>query len=175
MVKCPRCGYENSSSSNYCSNCDYPLDANYTGDKKRGSWNIGLGKKIIIVVGIIVISFLLFSFVYNHSQPTKDESLNIIDANGSDDKSSTYPYKVNITYQGSWYAQMGDPNYLVTKSSTGNGIYTLDCAPWDKISIHVQKEDYGEGTLKVQLLRNGVLVAENSTTNGTNSVVLEYN
>ena len=175
MVKCPRCGYENPSSSKYCSNCDYPLEANYTGDKKKGSWNIGVGKKIIIVLGIIIITFLMFSFIHNHSQPAKGESLNIIEANGSDYKSSTYPYRVNITYGGEWYAEMGDPNYLDKRSSVGNGIYTLDCASWDKISISVQKTDYGEGTLKVQLLRNGEVVAENSTTAESNTVTLEYN
>ena len=175
MVKCPRCGFENSSSSKYCSNCDYPLDANYTGDKNRGSWNIGLGKKIIIVFGIIVIALLLFSFIYNHSQPSPSESLNVIEANGSDYKSSAYPYRVNITYGGYWYAEMGDPNYLEKKSGEGSGVYVLDCASWDKISVSVEKTDYGEGPLKVELLRNGDVVAVNSTSNDSNRVVLEYN
>lgn len=175
MVKCPRCGYDNPSASKYCSNCNYPLDATYTGGKNRGSWNIGLGKKIIIVLGIVVIAFLLFSFAHNHSQPGPEDSLNVIDANGSDYKSSTYPYRVNITYGGSWYAEMGDPNYLDKRSSEGSGMYTLDCASWDKIYINVQKTDYGEAPLKVQLIRNGVVVAENSTTDESYAVTLEYN
>ena len=67
MVKCPRCGYENSASAVYCDNCAYLLsdqDGNKVKlNKRESSWNIGIGKKIVIVLGIIVIAFLLFSFV----------------------------------------------------------------------------------------------------------------
>ena len=175
MVKCPRCGYENASSSVYCKNCDYLLKNPNARDKKKGSWNMGLGKKIVLVLGIVIIAFLLFSFINNNSQPDEKDSLNIIDANGSDYQSSTYPYRVNISYSGSWYAEMGDPNYLSKKSSTGDGIFILDCASWDKISVHVEKYDYSDEPLKVQLLRNGKVVAENSTTAEGNNVTLSYN
>ena len=64
MVKCPRCGYENSSSSVYCDNCAYRLtDQNgniNTYTRRTSSWNIGIGKKIVIILGIIVIALLLF-------------------------------------------------------------------------------------------------------------------
>ncbi|MBR2557439.1 MAG: zinc ribbon domain-containing protein [Methanobrevibacter sp.] len=177
MVKCPRCGYENPSTSVYCNNCNYLLkDPNGESNKKRvGGWNMGMGKKIVLVLGIVVVAFLLFSFIHNNSQPDEKDSLNIIDANGSNYQSSTYPFRVVIDYDGSWYAQMGDPNYLTTKSSTGNGTYILDCASWDKVSVSVQKSDYGEGPLNVKLIRNGKVVAENSTTNGSSSVTLSYN
>ena len=96
MVKCPRCGYENSSSAVYCDNCAYRLaDADgkmikYT--RRESSWNMGLGKKIVIVLGIIVIAFLLFSFVYNSTQPTYQESLNVVTDDGSHHQTSSYPY-----------------------------------------------------------------------------------
>lgn len=177
MVKCPRCGYENPSASLYCKNCDYLLNDPLKEDsnRKAGSWKMGLGKKIILVLGIIIIAFLLFSFVYNHSQSEKKDTLNIVGDNGSTYQSSTYPYSVNISYEGSWYAEMGDPNYLMKKSSSGNGHYVLDCASWDEISVSVQKQDYSDGVLNVQLIRNGRVVAENSTTDELGSVTLSYN
>ena len=123
MVKCPRCGYENASSSIYCDNCAYLLSnrqkAPVKNKTKRG-WNVALGKKIIIVLGIIVIALLLFSFIYNNSQPTNNESLNVIYDDGSHHQSSSYPYKASILYNGSWYAKMGDPNYLIEKSGSGS-------------------------------------------------------
>ena len=72
MVKCPRCGYENSSTAVYCDNCAYLLtDANgnrINNSKRTSSWNIGFAKKVAIILGIIAISLLLFSFIYNITQ-----------------------------------------------------------------------------------------------------------
>ena len=177
MVKCPRCGYENPSASVYCNNCDYLLrDPNdMSNNKRKGSWNVGMGKKIILVLGIIVIALLLFSFIYNNSQPDSATSLNIITSNSSQYQSSTYPYKVSISYNGSWYAEMGDPNYPAPKSSYGDAVYTVDCASWDKVVVTAKKQDYGDGPLTVQILRNGKVVAENSTTDELGSVSLSYN
>lgn len=179
MVKCPRCGYDNPSSSLYCDNCAYLL-ADSKGKRinntKRGkSWNMGIGKKIVIVLGIIIIAFLLFSFVYNNTQPDDQESLNVITDDGSHLQSSSYPYTVVIDYDGDWSAEMGDPNYLVHESGYGKKSFVLDCAAWDRISIDAQKTDYGEGELKVQLQKNGAVVAEESTTNSTGNVVVNYN
>lgn len=179
MVKCPRCGYENPSSSVYCENCAYLLadsDGKRINNVRReSSWNMGIGKKIVLIFGIIVIAFLLFSFVYNNTQPTYQESLNVITDDGSNLQSSSYPYKVKIHYGGSWYAEMGDPNYLEKKADHGPKTYTLDCAAWDRIAIDVQKQDWGEGELKVQLLKNGEVVEEKSTTNVTGHLVINYN
>jgi hypothetical protein len=136
---------------------------------------MGLGKKIVIVLGIIVIAFLLFSFVYNNTQPSSQDSLNLVTDDGSHHQTSSYPYQAVIKYEGSWFAEMGDPNYLVKESDYGNKVYTLDCAAWERVALDVQKTDYGEGNLTVQLLRNGEVVAEQSTTNVTGRVVINYN
>ena len=179
MVKCPRCGYENSSSSVYCDNCAYRLeDSNgnrINNTKRESSWNMGMGRKIIIVLSIVVIALLLFSLVYNFTQPTNQEALNVITDDGSHHQSSSYPYKAVIKYEGSWYAEMGDPNYLVKESGYGTKVTTLDCAAWERVAIDAQKQDYGEGELKIQLLKNGEVVAEQSTTNATGRLVINYN
>ncbi len=178
MVKCPRCGYENPDSLVYCDNCAYPLSdesgkkVSYT--KRESSWNMGLAKKIVIILGIIVIGYLLFTFAYNNSQPTKQDSLNIISDDGSLQQDSSNPYVVSIQYEGNWYAKMGDPNYLQEQSGSGSNSYQLDCAPWDSVYVTVYKYG-GEGELKVQLIRNGNVVAENTTNGTVNNVELTYN
>ena len=153
MVRCPRCGYENSPTSVYCDNCAYLLadsDGNRIKNTRReASWNMGLGKKIVIVLGIIVIAFLLFSFIYNNTQPSYQDSLNVITDDGSNLQSSSYPYKAVIIYEGSW--------------------------SWDRIAIDVQKQDYGSGELTVQLVKNGEVVEEKSSTNATGHLVINYN
>ncbi|WP_407374082.1 zinc ribbon domain-containing protein [Methanobrevibacter sp.] len=177
MVKCPRCGYENASSSVYCDNCSYLLQNSQakttTRNVKNGAWAVGMAKKIILVLGIIVVAFLLFSFINNHFQPTSDESLNIVADDGTQHQSSTYPYKAVINYNGNWYAKMGDPNYMIEETGHGMVTYSLDCAAWDDVEIEAEKYD-GEGELKIQLLRNGKVVAENSTTEELSSVSIAY-
>ena len=179
MVKCPRCGYENSASSTYCENCAYLL-TDYKGNrlvqnKRTSSWNIGIAKKIVIVLGIVVIAMLLFSFIYNVSQPSHEDSLNVITDNGSLNHSSSYPYTAVIKYDGSWFAKTGDPNYLSSITGNGQKRETLDCASWEHVYIMAQKEDNGEGNLTIQLLKNGNVVAQNSTTNTTGSIEIHYN
>lgn len=177
MVKCPRCGYENASSSVYCDNCAYLLSSNKSTKPKKtntGRWNVGLGKKILIVLGIIIVALLLFSFIYNNSQPSNNESLNVIYDDGSQQQASSHPYQVVISYNGTWYAEMGDPDYLVGKSGSGENTFTLDCAAWDNVKVNAQKLS-GNGEIKIQLLRNGEVVAENSTTGGHDSVSIFYN
>ena len=179
MVKCPRCGYENSSTAVYCDNCAYRLSDSdgkrINNVRRESSWNMGIGKKIVIVLGIIVITFLLFSFVYDNTQPSPQESLNVVTDDGSHHQTSSYPYVVLIKYEGSWYAEMGDPNYLLKESGYGTNSFSLDCAGWERVCVDVQKQDYGEGELKVQLLRSGEVVAENSTTQANGRIVINYN
>ena len=178
MVKCPRCGYENSSASMYCDNCAYLLtdkNGNRNNNQKTKSWSIGIAKKIVIVLGIVVVALLLFSFIYNNSQPSSQESLNVITDDGSLDHSSSYPYVAVINYDGSWFAQMGDPNYLSSQVGYGQKKFTLDCASWERVAITAQKDDYGEGNLTIQLLRNGKVVAENSTINSSGRIAIHYN
>ena len=179
MVKCPRCGYENSSSSVYCDNCAYRLEDSHgnriNNTKRESSWNMGLGKKIIIILCIVVLSYLLFTMVYNYTQPSYQESLNVISDDGSHHQASSYPYKAVIKYDGSWYARVGNPNYLAKYSGYGSKTISLDCASWDRVDVEVQKQDYGEGELKIQLLKNGEVVAEQSTTNTTGKLVINYN
>ena len=176
MVRCPRCGYENSPASMYCDNCAYLLTDPH-GNRVNGKavgWRMGIAKKIFIVLGLIVIALLLFSFISNSTQPDEESSLNVITDNGSLNHTSSYPFVAVIKYNGTWYAKMGDPNYLVERSGTGQDDVTLDCASWDRVYIQAQKDDSGEGEISIELLRNGKVVAKNSTT-GTGKIAISYN
>lgn len=176
MVRCPRCGYENATSSLYCDNCAYPLKSKssyqLTSSRKRKPWSVGIAKKIVIVLGIIIIAFLLFSFAFNNSQPSNNDTLNVIYDDGTQHQSSTYPFKAVIKSDGNWYIKMGDPKYSVEKTGSGDNSFLLDCAAWDDVEITAEK--YSGENLTVQLLMNGKVVAENSTTNGHSGVSIKY-
>lgn len=173
MVKCPRCGYDNLSSSTYCVNCSYIMNASPTGQEK-GGWKMGTAKKIVLIIGIIVIGLLLFSFIYNATQPSSEESLNVVEADQNVQQGSSHPYQLKVIYDGSWYSKSGDPHYLQETSGSGQQLIGLDCASWDEVSVLVQKNDETSDNLTVQILRNGEVVAVNSTTTPGGSVTLSY-
>lgn len=178
MVKCPRCGYENSASSTYCDNCAYLLtdqNGNRLNSRKSKGWGSGVAKKIIIVMFIIVIALLLFSFIYNTTQPDNETSLNVITDDGNNHHVSSYPYTAVVEYDGYWYGKMGDPNYLVEQSGSGRGKMLLDCAAWERVHIEAQKQDSNDGPLTIKLYKNDQVVAENSTTAVGGSVSINYN
>ena len=177
MVKCPRCGYENNNISVYCENCTYPIkNPQHANSRKNDAgWNISTGKKIVIVLGIVVITLLLFSFIYNITQQDNKSSLNVISAGEKVQEGSNYPYQVHIIYNGTWAGKVGDPNYLQEVYGKGEETYNLDCAPWDKVGVAIEKSDGSSKELKVELLRDGKVVAENSTNTSTGSVIINYN
>lgn len=165
MVKCPRCGYENDDGNAYCLNCTYPLDkAILTKKRKNDGWNISTAKKVLIVIGIIAIALVLFSIIQEVTKPSPESSLNIVTANESDNSPSSTPFEVVISYDGDWYGRLGDVDHPSERSGSGNQTYRLSCAGWDEAFANIQKTDYGSGELKVQLLKNGKVISENSTT-----------
>ena len=62
MVKCPRCGYDNLSSTAYCVNCSYVLkDSSIR--KNKSEWKMGTAKKIALIIGIIAIAYIVYMWV----------------------------------------------------------------------------------------------------------------
>ncbi len=177
MVKCPRCGYENYSDSVYCENCMYPLKSQKEKNNPRrdndDGWHLSTVKKVLIVIGIIVLAYLSFSIIYEVSQPSPESSLNVVTTNNSDQQSSTRPYQVNITYNGSWAGQMGESSSLVDKSGKGDDLIKLTCAGWDNVTVQVEKLDSSSKPLTVQLLKNGRIIQENTTTEPNGEVVIK--
>lgn len=178
MVKCPRCGHENYSDNVYCENCMYPLKSQ-KGKKtpKRthndDGWHLSTVKKVIIVIGIIILAYFSFSIIYEVSQPSPENSLNVITTNNSDQYSSTRPYQVNISYNGSWDARIGQSNIYRDESGSGDDLIRLTCAGWDNVTVQIEKVDYSSKPLTVQLIKNGKIIQENTTTEPNGKVILE--
>lgn len=173
MVKCPRCGHDNISSTTYCENCSYILNGSPTGQKK-GGWKMGTAKKIVLIIGIIAIALVLFSAINHFNQPTNEESLNVVVADNNVQQGSSHPYAVKVIYDGFWYSKAGEPSTLQEQSTQGRHTFDLDCAAWDKVYVLVEKNDDSTENMTVQLLKNGEVVAENSTTNAGGQITINY-
>ena len=163
MVKCPRCGYDNISSSTYCVNCSYVLNASTTTQEKSG-WKRGTVKKIALIIGIIAIALVLFSVIYNYTQPSHEESLNVVVADNNVQQGSSHPYELRIICAGDWYFKGGIADYPQEQSGYGNQTISLDAASWDSVYVLVERSTDSSDNITIQLLRNGDVVAENATT-----------
>lgn len=181
MVRCPRCGYENSKNSTYCVNCTYVLKDPKAKKKiklpSNSSWSrLRLYKKVAIVLAIFLLIFSAFALVYYITTPTADESMNILTTNSSSSQStSNTPYVVKITYDGTWNAQLGKQYYVKDYSGTGDFSKRLDCVVWDHIFINVKKVDGGSSPLKVTVYQDGKVIYEKTTSDSDGSISYEIN
>lgn len=179
MVKCPRCGYENSRNSKYCVNCTFLLKKPENKDEKKGTLNswkhMNKFRKLAIVLTIFLIFFIACSLIYTISYVSNDKSLNIATSNDSDQKKSSTPYVVNIYYNGSWEATMGSVKNPETFSGDHNYSKRLDCVAWDHIKISVSKTDENNYPLKVKVFRDGQVIFEQTTTDTNGKIFYELN
>ena len=74
--------------------------------------------------------------------------------------------ELKIIYDGSWFSKSGHSSSPQENTGNGTKVIKLDCVAWDTVSVYVEKSEDSTQNMKVQLLRNGVVVAENSTTSG---------
>ena len=132
---------------------------------------MGTAKKIAVIIGIIAVALILFSVIYNYTQPTHEESLNVVVADSNVQEGSAHPYELRVIYSGDWYFRGGIADYPQEQSGSGNQTIRLEAAAWDHVYALVERDDSSDN-ITVQLLRNGDVVAENSTT--SNQVTLSY-
>lgn len=175
-MKCQRCGYENNDSSKFCINCTYPLNTEHSNNNKidrKSRWSkLSMGRKVFIVLGIIIIALLLFSIIESISAPNENSSLNLVTTNQSSYDSSYHPFQVKVIYNGSWYGDAGTEKYTYEYSDVGDDLIRLDSSPWDDVSVNIHKNDYTSKKLTVQLIKDGEVIGENSTTKPNGNVIL---
>lgn len=96
-------------------------------------------------------------------EDTTDQS-NADSSNSADSSSSSSGYQVRITYDGEWSGAVGAVGS--TSSYDGSGSDTIDVGEvsYDIVSAVIQKRDSGSGELKVEILKDGVVVKGGSAT-----------
>ncbi|WP_409201033.1 zinc ribbon domain-containing protein [Methanobrevibacter sp. DSM 116169] len=174
MVKCPRCSYENNDDESYCSNCKYPLNINkkFSENERKSRWsNFSMGKKVILVIAIVALLILTFNLIYTSTEADKPSS-EIITTNESPVIKSSNPYQVRVIYNGSWSGDVGIADLPISRSGYGNELIFIDGAPWDNVNAVVYKNDASDKNLTIQLLQDGKVIKENSTTKPNGAVRL---
>ena len=138
--------------------------------------NASTGKKILAVllcccVGLAIfgaIGGLIFpdsntSDIYDDSYDYSDDIL----SSGSstlDDGIGDSDIQIRVTCDGDWQGSVGVGSSQASYSGSGDKLINLDGDSSDIVAAAVQKQDSGNGKLKVEIIKDGKVVKDASTT-----------
>lgn len=72
--------------------------------------------------------------------------------------------QVKVIYSGSWDGAVGTIDSSNSVSGSGTKVLNIDGSSWDICSAVIQKKDSGSGKLTVQIIKDGNVKKESSTT-----------
>ncbi|WP_042708047.1 hypothetical protein [Methanobrevibacter wolinii] len=121
-----------------------------------------MNKKLKIVLGIIIIFIILGIIGASTSNNTTTTTTSTNTGTNDNTVSGT---QVKVIYDGSWSGALANGTGN-SKSIEGSGTETINVSDstTDLISANAQKRDSGDGELKIQIIKNGKVTKESSTT-----------
>lgn len=105
--------------------------------------------------------------------------------NGSEITTSGSDYQIRVAYSGDWSGTIGDVGSTRSVEGSGTESFDIDVQSGDIVSANAQKDDDSNDELTIQILRDGDVIKETSTTaefgvasvsatlNGTQAVIAE--
>jgi hypothetical protein len=98
---------------------------------------------------------------YGVAQVTSEDGVQT-DTGGGSGSSSQSTFEVRIQYDGEWTGSIGGGGSIRSVSGSGTEVFSISGDP-SVISASGQKQDDSSGTLTVQILEDGEVVKETST------------
>lgn len=190
---CPKCGH---SLSNDTKTKQTATNSVSTGSIVDTWSSFSTGKKIISIIVVCCIGLFIMGLIGSIVSP--DANTSSYDSNSVDDAESqqikedlkvNYPdddsssdsndgvgdssLQVKVIYSGSWDGAVGTVDSTNSVSGSGTTVLNIDGSSWDMCSAVIQKKDSGSGKLTVQIIKDGNVKKEGSTTSsyGVVSVV----
>jgi hypothetical protein len=176
---CPNCNSTNPNNAEFCQNCGNDLKNVLPEIKNSGGasnwWNkqstggkAAIGLAGICCVGLILILAISGMFSSDKTATTAPPVTNTSTSTPTQTTTNTTSTSTNtglqihIIYSGSWSGSYGDESGQQSIDGTGDKIITLSGNP-NIVSVVMQKQDGGSGTLTVEILENGKVLETRST------------
>lgn len=131
-------------------------------------------KKVISIVAVCCIGLFIVGMIAGGLSPDKNTGSSVsINTNSSDSSSnsvsnsssdSSSPLQVRITTEGSWSGALGTTGSTTTYDGTGSKTIDLDGSSYEMVTTSIQKQGGGSDELKVEIIKDGKVVKEGSTT-----------
>lgn len=119
-------------------------------------------KKAISIIAVCCVGLIIIGIIGGGLSSDKNTASN----DGSNNNANTEQPKgvqVKIITEGSWSGSIGDAGSQSTYDGTGDDTIDLGDAK-SIVSAAIQKKDSGSSELKVQILKDGKVLEESSTT-----------
>lgn len=138
--------------------------------------NASTGKKILAVILCCCIGLSLFGVIGGLLIPDSNTDGSYADyvdnvgalssgsSSGLDDQIGDAAVQIKVTCDGQWHGSVAVESTTESYSGYGDKIINVDADSSDIVGVAFQKEDSGNGKLKVELIKNGKVVEEESTT-----------
>lgn len=120
----------------------------------------GTGKKIISVVAVCCVLIIIFAVIGGFGTSDKNTS----STSSSDSPQSETPaLQLKIITDGSWSGSVMVGGTSKSIDGSGTKTLTLDGDSFDMVSATIQKKSGSSGDLTVQIIKNGEVKKEEST------------
>lgn len=137
--------------------------------------NASTGKQILAVLLCCCIGLTLFGAIgglifpdlnTDDSYDDYDYGDDIIssDSSLSDDGIGDSDIQIRVTCDGDWQGSVGVGSSQASYSGSGDKLINLDGDSSDIVAAAIQKQDSGDGKLKVEIIKDGKVVKDDSTT-----------
>ena len=132
-----------------------------------------LGIAAVWIICLVALGAAIVMAAESELSPQATDASDIISS--SDDNTVVQKQEgiqIKITYPGSWSASIGDTDTSNHYEGTGDKTFDVDESDYDVIAAAVSKKDSNSNKLKVEIIKNGEVVDQESTTKdyGTVSV-----
>ncbi len=123
--------------------------------------NASTGKKILAVLLCCCVGLAIFGAIGGY-----DYSDDILSSGSStlDDGIGDSDIQIRVTCDGDWQGSVGVGSSQASYSGFGDKLINLDGDSSDIVAAAVQKQDSGNGKLKVEIIKEGKVVKDASTT-----------
>lgn len=138
----------------------------------KEQWDeFSLGVKIISVIIVCCIGLTIVGGIIGALSPDANTSQQMLSnlvgntSQGGDVIISDGELEVRISCPVEWSASIGDESKTNSYKGIGDSVIELDPDEYDVVAAAVQKTTSGNDELKVQLIKDNIVLDENSTTN----------
>ena len=138
--------------------------------------NASTGKKILAVLLCCCVGLAIFGAIgglifpdlntddsYDDSYDYGDDIISS-DSSLSDDGIGDSDIQIRVTCDGDWQGSVGVGSSQASYSGSGDKLINLDGDSSDIVAAAIQKQDSGDGKLKVEIIKDGKVVKDASTT-----------
>lgn len=121
-------------------------------------------KKAISIIAVCCLGLIIIAMITGGGTPDKNTASTTDNNNSADTSNQAKGVQVKIIADGSWSGSIGSGSSQSSYDGTGEKTIDIDNSGFNIVSAAIQKKSGDSSELKVQILKDGKVLKEASTT-----------